>query len=50
MVMPPSWRPFPVASLAAVLLVLAAYSNSVHNAFHFDDSHAATRQGDIRRA
>jgi tetratricopeptide (TPR) repeat protein len=35
----PWWGPFPGASLAAVLLILAAYSNSVHNAFHFDDAH-----------
>src|SRR5450759_993825 len=35
----PWWGPFPGASLAAVLLILAAYSNSVHNAFHFDDMH-----------
>lgn len=35
----PWWGPFPGASLAAVLLILAAYSNSVRNAFHFDDTH-----------
>lgn len=31
-------RTFPLAALAAILLFLGAYSNSLHNAFHFDDS------------
>jgi tetratricopeptide (TPR) repeat protein len=30
---------FVSASVAAVLLLLTAYSNSLHNGFHFDDSH-----------
>jgi tetratricopeptide (TPR) repeat protein len=30
---------FLALSLGAVALVLAAYSNSLHNSFHFDDSH-----------
>ena len=30
---------FPVACAAALVLVLAAYSNSLDNSFHFDDSH-----------
>src|SRR5258708_959871 len=35
-----SWtRSVAAASLAAVLLVFLAYSNSFRNSFHFDDSH-----------
>ena len=30
---------FPLAAILATLLFLAAYSNSLHNSFHFDDSH-----------
>jgi Tfp pilus assembly protein PilF len=32
-------RLFVVASLAAVILVLVAYSNSFHNGFHFDEAY-----------
>ncbi len=46
-------RPFPlrefvVACVAALLLVLAAYSNSYDNAFHFDDSHVIVENVFIR--
>jgi hypothetical protein len=34
----PRWT-FAGAALAAVVVFLAAYSNSLHNGFHFDDSH-----------
>src|SRR5437867_9236885 len=34
----PRWI-FPAACIAGVMLVLAAYSNSLDNSFHFDDSH-----------
>src|SRR5439155_18800718 len=30
---------FPLACAGALILVLGAYSNSLHNSFHFDDSH-----------
>ena len=30
---------FSAVSVCALALVLAAYSNSIHNSFHFDDSH-----------
>jgi len=39
---------FAAASLGALLLVLGAYSNSVHNSFHFDDSYSIERNIFIR--
>jgi len=32
-------RKFLLASAAAIALIVAAYASSLHNAFHFDDSH-----------
>jgi tetratricopeptide (TPR) repeat protein len=34
--------PFALAAVAAAALLLAAYANSLHNSFHFDDSHVIT--------
>ncbi|MEO7683807.1 MAG: tetratricopeptide repeat protein [Gemmatimonadaceae bacterium] len=36
---PPSARVLLALCFGAIALVLAAYSNSLHNGFHFDDSH-----------
>ena len=30
---------FPLACAAAIVLIVAAYANSLHNSFHFDDAH-----------
>jgi tetratricopeptide (TPR) repeat protein len=39
---------FGAACLGAVLLVFGAYSNSLHNSFHFDDDHTIERNVFIR--
>jgi len=31
--------PFALYCLAAIALIIAAYASSLHNSFHFDDSH-----------
>lgn len=43
-----SQRLFATACIGAVLLILAAYSNSLHNSFHFDDSYSIERNIFIR--
>ena len=43
-----AWWAFGAACLGAVLLVLGAYSNSLHNSFHFDDNYSIERNGFIR--
>src|SRR5262249_54748688 len=45
------WRSrwaLPVAAIVAILVVVGAYSNSVHNAFHFDDLHVVVSNLYIR--
>ena len=42
------WWPVPAAYAVALLLFLAAYSNSLRNAFHFDDSHLIVENLHIR--
>lgn len=39
---------FPAACIAAVTLFVAAYSNSLHNGFHFDDDHVIERNLHLR--
>src|SRR5919204_2104854 len=39
---------FGAACVGAILLVLGAYSNSLHNSFHFDDSYYIVRNIFIR--
>jgi hypothetical protein len=40
--------PFTAACLGALLLVVGAYANSLHNSFHFDDSYSIERNIFIR--
>lgn len=40
--------PFPAAAAGALLLLLVSYSNSLHNSFHFDDSHVIEQNLYIR--
>ena len=42
------WWPVPAAYAVALLLLFAAYSNSLRNAFHFDDSHLIVENLHIR--
>lgn len=37
-----------LASMAAAVLVIAAYANFFHNSFHFDDDHAIVENASIR--
>src|SRR5438445_5519183 len=39
---------YPLACAGALILVLGAYSNSLHNSFHFDDSHVIDEKLFIR--
>lgn len=41
-------RYFVLACVAAIALIAAAYSNSLHNEFHFDDSHVIQTNAAIR--
>lgn len=41
-------RTFPLACAAAIALIAAAYANSLHNSFHFDDAHVIETNAAIR--
>jgi hypothetical protein len=44
----PSRGLFLLLAVVAALLIIAAYANSLHNEFHFDDSHVIVNNAYIR--